>query len=85
MKTTIEVSDPIFEQTNGLAAETWVSFQFLVEEGLRRVIERRNKAPARRFQLRDGSFKGKAGLQPDVWWSDLRGLAHDDRPPRRSK
>jgi hypothetical protein len=85
MKTTIEISDPLFEQTKGLAAKEGVSFRLLVEEGLRSVIERRSKTPSKRFRLRDGSFKGKVGLQPDVQWGDLRELAYDDNLPRRSK
>lgn len=75
MKVTIEIPDPLFEQTKDLAVKEGVSFRLLVEEGLSIVHQRRGKAPARPFRLRDGSFYGKGGLQPGIRLEDLRGLA----------
>ncbi len=78
MKTTVEISDPLFNQTRAIAAKERLHFRALVEEGLRAVIEARRSAKVKPFLLRDGSFKGGHGLQPGVKWTDLTALAHED-------
>ena len=85
MKTTVEISDPLFNQTRALAAEEGLHFRALVEEGLRAVIEARKSAMVKPFLLRDGSFKGGHGLQPGVKWTDLAALAYEDEGGALSK
>jgi hypothetical protein len=83
MKTTVEISDPLFEQARALAAKQGLHFRALVEEGLRIVIETRTRAEVKPFRLRDGSFQGRHGLQPGVDWTDLTTLAYQDGTTRR--
>ena len=79
MKTTIEISDPLFEAARKLAAKEHTSMRNLVEQGLRHVIsEYKSDEP---FHLRKASYKGK-GLRPelhDTGWDALRELAYEDR------
>jgi hypothetical protein len=79
MKTTVEISDPLFAAARALAEKEGLSFRTLVEEGLRNVVERRSTKPDKRFRLRDGRFRGKGGLQPNLDWSDLRTLAYSGK------
>lgn len=79
MKTTIEISDAIVEQAKQLAAAEGVTLRSLVEEGLRRVLQKRQAG--RKFRLRKASFKGK-GLQPplrDGSWERIRDLSYEGR------
>ena len=63
MKTTIEISDALFEAAKRRAAKRGTTLRALVEEGLRGVLE---VSPAdQAFVLRDASVGGK-GLRPDV-------------------
>jgi hypothetical protein len=78
VKTTVEIADSLFHQARALAVEQGLSFRLLVEEGLRSVIETRNRAAVEPFRLRDGSFKGGRGLQPGVGWKDLTALAYEN-------
>lgn len=79
MKTTIEISDPLFEKAKRAAARERTTVRALVERGLRRVLEER--APRRGFRLRSASFKGR-GLQPaaaGLGWRRIRELAYEGR------
>ncbi len=79
MKTTIEISDPLFEKAKRIAAREGTTVRALVERGLRRVIEERT--PRHAFRLRKASFKGR-GLRPDVadlGWQRIRELAYEGR------
>jgi len=76
MKTTIEISDAVLEQAKRLAAKEGTTLRALVEEGLRRVVEKRSGSGS--FKLRDASYKGK-GLQPEVSegsWERIRDLIY---------
>ena len=84
MKTTVEISDPLFKQAKALAAKEGLNFRVLVEEGLRAVVEARSKAVSKPFRLSDGSFKKGQGLQPGVKWTDLTTLAYEDVAGSRS-
>lgn len=50
MKTTIEISDPLFAEVKRLAAREQTTVRALVEEGLRSTIERRRAAPKKRIR-----------------------------------
>ncbi len=63
MKTTVSISDPLLRAAKKLAAQERTTLRALIEEGLRRVLERRQQRGP--FRLRRASFRGK-GLQPGV-------------------
>ena len=69
MKTTIEVSDALFNATKELASERRTTIRALVEDGLRRVLadSRAKVKPA--FKLKDARVRGKEVLisDPRVW------------------
>jgi hypothetical protein len=79
MKTTIEISDGLLEQARRVAARDGTTLRALVELGLRRVIDERQRAQP--FKLRDASFGGQ-GLHPEAeegGWARWRELAHEGR------
>ena len=79
MKTTIEIADGLLEQARQMAARDGTTFRALVEMGLRRVVDERQRLPA--FKLRDASFGGE-GLQPEAQrggWPVWRELAYEGR------
>lgn len=72
MKTTVEISDPLFEQVRALAASEGTTLRELVEAGLRLVL--RDRPQRQGFSLRDARFKGR-GLQHeyrDGRWDETR-------------
>ena len=77
MKTTVDIADALFDQVRFLASEEQTTIRALVEEGLRKVIA--EHARPRPFTLKDGSFKGGAGLQPGVDltdWDQIRDMIY---------
>ncbi|HEX7671015.1 MAG TPA: hypothetical protein VF395_15575 [Polyangiaceae bacterium] len=80
MKTTIEISDSIFEHAKAVAAREGTTVRALVEDGLRQVLKSRRVAA--KFRLRDASVDGN-GLQPefkDASWERIRGAIYGDPP-----
>lgn len=80
MKTTIDISDPLFEAARQAARERGTTLRALVEMGLRQVLEQQS-IDRPKFQLRKASFAGK-GLQAgarSMDWDELRELAYGDR------
>jgi len=79
MKTTIQISDSLFEEARQLAKQERTTLKALVEQGLRRVIgdrKRRNN-----FRLRKATFRGK-GLQPHLSgasWEQVRQMSYEGR------
>ncbi len=63
MKTTVEISDALFDAAKRHARERGTTLRALVEEGLRTVLDSTPDADA--FTLRDASVAGK-GLRPDI-------------------
>jgi hypothetical protein len=58
MKTTLDISDPLFKSAKALAQQSQTTLRALVEEGLRRVL---SDAPGKvkpAFQLQDASVGG---------------------------
>lgn len=79
MKTTVEISDPVFAEAKEVARREGTSLRALVEEGLRLALERRDGGEA--FRLRDASVGGR-GLRPELRgtsWDEIRDLAYGGR------
>ena len=77
MKTTIEISDPLLETARQVASREKTTVRALVEEGLRKIIEERQRGPG--FRLRRITFKGN-GLQPQVSgasWEQIREMVYE--------
>ncbi len=77
MKTTIEISDALFEAAKRRAGERGTTLRALVEEGLRGVLA--VPTAGQTFALRDGSVGGK-GLRPDVregGWERIAELTYE--------
>jgi hypothetical protein len=77
MKTTIEIADAILEDARAVAEEQGTTLRQLVEEGLRRVTEERNRKKA--FRLRRASFRGKGLRDGQASWEDIRDLVYKGR------
>ena len=79
MKTTVEISNALLEETKRIAAKEGTTVRALIEEGLRRTITERKQKGA--FRLRRATFKGR-GLQPNVAgasWERIREMAYQGR------
>ncbi len=79
MKTTVHISDSLFEEARKLAQQEQTTLKALVEQGLRRVISERKKRPA--FRLRKAAFKGR-GLQSPLEgasWDRIRDMSYEGR------
>lgn len=79
MKTSIQISNNLFEEARKLAHRERTTFKALVEEGLRRIISDRKKRSS--FHLRKATFKGN-GIQPhlaDASWDRIRELSYEGR------
>jgi len=79
MKTTLDISDPLLREARKIAVREGLTLRALVEQGLRKVVDEKNKRGA--FRLRKASFKGE-GLQAEVrnaGWDKLRDLAYEGR------
>lgn len=78
MKTTIEISDAIFERAKALAAREGTTVRALVEDGLRQILRERRAKP---FLLRDAAVGGE-GLTPEfegAGWDRFRDTAYGDK------
>ncbi len=69
MKTTIEMSDPLFKSAKELAQRSQTTLRALIEEGLRRVISESQIKSRPAFKLKKASVRGKAILmnEPTKW------------------
>jgi len=79
MKTTIEISDSLLEETKRLAAKEGTTVRAFVEQGLRRIVAERKSRGV--FRLRNATFKGE-GLQPgvqDATWERIREAIYQGR------
>lgn len=80
MKTTVEISDALLEETKKIAAREEVTVRTLIEQGLRQVIAQRKQKHGP-FRLRKATFKGQ-GLTAEAksaGWDRLRELAYEGR------
>ena len=65
MKTTIEMSDPLFKSAKELAKRSQTTLRALIEEGLRRVISDSQVKTKSAFKLKNASVGGKVVLMPE--------------------
>jgi hypothetical protein len=65
MKTTVELSDALFESAKQVARQNKTTMRALIEEGLRKVIADVKVSKRTAFKLRDASVKGSAQLVKD--------------------
>ena len=68
MKTTVEISDPLFEAAKRESERSGVTLRELIESGLRRVLDEREQARSKPFKPRDASVGGgwlAPGLRDD--------------------
>jgi hypothetical protein len=82
MKTTVEIADSLLAAARRLAAREGTSVRALIEEGLRRVVDKRERRGG--FRLRRVTFGGE-GLSPDLSpddWAGIRDRAYDGRGGR---
>jgi hypothetical protein len=80
MKTTLEIAEPLLNEARKLAARDGTTLRAIVEQGLRRILDENRRAKP--FKLRDGSFKGGEGLQPefaDAGWEKIRSAIYEGR------
>jgi Arc/MetJ family transcription regulator len=79
MKTTIEISDALLAEAKREAQRRGTTLRALVEGGLRRVLEDRQRRSD--FRLRDVSVDGR-GIRPEfasAGWPAIRAAAYDER------
>jgi hypothetical protein len=79
MKTTVDISDALFESTRRLAIQRGTTMRALIEEGLRSVLQAHRSLP-RQFALRDASVGG-SGLVDGIDlgdWTQIRALIYDE-------
>lgn len=79
MKTTVEVSDALLGAARAEAARRGTTLRSLLEEGLRRVLEKASAPQG--FTLPDASVSGR-GLDPGVHegsWEGVRALIYEGR------
>ena len=82
MKTTVEIADSLLAAARRLAAKEGTSVRALIEEGLRKVVDKRERRGA--FTLRRVTFGGD-GLSADLShddWETIRDRAYEDRGGR---
>lgn len=72
MKTTIEMSDPLFKAAKELAQRSQTTLRALIEEGLRRVISDSQVKAKSAFKLKNMSVGGQGVLMPEpARWQQL--------------
>ena len=64
MKTTVDISDPLFERAKRIAARERTTMRALIEEGLLEAVRKRAGSRAA-FRMRDVAFRDGRGLQPE--------------------
>jgi hypothetical protein len=82
MKTTVEIADSLLTAARRLAAQEGTSVRALIEEGLRKVVDKRKQRG--RFALRRVTFGGE-GLSPDLSdgdWEAIRDRSYEGRGGR---
>jgi hypothetical protein len=69
MKTTIELSDALFQSAKVHAQQHKTTLRALIEEGLEQVLHAQHLKKASTFKLKDASVRGKAPRlsDPAMW------------------
>jgi hypothetical protein len=81
MKTTLDISSPLFKRAKKLAARLGITLRSLVEAGLRHELQRLESGEAQPFKLPDARVSGQ-GLRPEfreAGWEKLREAAYEGR------
>ncbi len=81
MKTTIDISDALFEEAKKLARERDTTLREVVETALRRELVEAKAKPRKPFKLRKVAFRGD-GVQPGIDledWAQIRSLIYEGR------
>jgi hypothetical protein len=72
MKTTLDISEPLFLSAKALAQQSKTTLRALVEEGLRHVLSDRASAVKPVFKLKNASVRGQTMLMTDPrQWQQL--------------
>ena len=79
MKTTIQISDSLFEEARKIAHRERTTLKALVEQGLRRIISERKRRNG--FRLRKVTFNGQGMQRPlaGASWEHIRELSYEGR------
>jgi hypothetical protein len=80
MKTTVEVADDLFQKLRRRAAAERTTMRALIDAALRQFLGNRPR-PAKRFKLKDGSFRG-TGYAPGIRegdWEQIRDIIYEGR------
>ena len=80
MKTTVEISDSLFNEAKRLSGQRGMTLREVIEMSLRNFLMSQ-KTPSKPFKLRWHTFRGKglvAGLSEGDW-PELRRLAYEGR------
>ena len=81
MKTTIDISDALFNEAKAIASQRGDSFRSVVEAALRQYLESAGAPSRKPFHLRRHPFNGR-GLRPeiaDAGWERIREIAYGGR------
>lgn len=79
MKTTLDISDPLFKEAKAVAKREATTIRALVERGLRLALEERKAGKP--FKLRNAAVGGH-GLQPEasnLTWEQIRARSYEGR------
>jgi hypothetical protein len=77
MKTTVDIPDSLFAEAKACAESRGVSFRQVLEDGLRTVIQKQDRAWTT-FKLRDGSF-GPKNRRVRTSWPAVRKAVYEGR------
>jgi hypothetical protein len=75
VKTTVDIAGTMLREAKLIAAREGTTLKALVEEGLRHVIDERERQNTG-FRLRDGRFFGRGGGAPGVDPEDWMSIKH---------
>lgn len=77
MKTTVDLSDALLLRAKRYAAAQGKPLRAVIEEGLRRVLDGEDSAPAYRLEDRSVGKVGGANPLESLSWQDLREAIYD--------
>ena len=78
MKTTVEISDNLFELAKKRAKQEGSTMRDVIEAALQRFLSPSPK-DRKPFKLKDGSFKGDGLVEGVTSWEQIRDMAYEGR------